>query len=533
MSSDDAPRFLDGHSRANRHKPSGIAAKETILRVHLIPRLGGRRLDAITTEDIQRLKSRLSTKAPKTVNNVLTTLNRLLKSAVEWDVIEQMPCAIRLLPVPKSSATFHDFADFERLVDTARETDWRTYLIVLLGGEAGLRCGEMMALEQTDVDLTTRQLCVRRSDWEGHITVPKGGRLRYVPLTIRLARALREHRHLSSPRVLCLQDGALVREYCSSGTHCRYSWRSDAPTNTIVGMKSRVDPKYKTKYHVANWPEYERALVQRGDITLWLSADAIAAWTPAPSGRRGGQRKFSDPAIETALTLRLVFGLPLRQAEGFLRSALSLMNVDLDAPDHTTVSRRSQHLDVKLHRVPVDEPLHLIVDSTGLSIVGEGEWAAVKHGAPGTRGWKKLHFGVDGSGAIVAHVLTAGSADDATTGLTLIDAVEGNISRVTADTAYDTIAIYGAAGARWRDGRGASDEDRRSVSAETSGERSRSHHSEGQEGRAPPVEEGGGLPPAGPRGKRLLPVQVDHWRPASRSTSPWPRKLKPPSRATS
>ena len=213
-------------------------------------------------------------------------------------------------------------------------------------------------------------------------------------------------------------------------------------------MNSRVDPKYKTKYHVANWPEYERALVQRGDITLWLSADAIAAWTPAPSGRRGGQRKFSDPAIETALTLRLVFGLPLRQAEGFLRSALSLMNVDLDAPDHTTVSRRSQHLDVKLHRVPVDEPLHLIVDSTGLSIVGEGEWAAVKHGAPGTRGWKKLHFGVDGSGAIVAHVLTAGSADDATTGLTLIDAVEGNISRVTADTAYDTIAIYGAAGAR-------------------------------------------------------------------------------------
>ena len=74
-------------------------------------------------------------------------------------------------------------------------------------------------------------------------------------------------------------------------------------------MKSKVHPKYKTKYRVGNWPEYERALVQRGDITLWLSADAIAAWTPAPSGRRGGQ--FSDHAVETALTLRLVFGLPL------------------------------------------------------------------------------------------------------------------------------------------------------------------------------------------------------------------------------
>ena len=170
--------------------------------------------------------------------------------------------------------------------------------------------------------------------------------------------------------------------------------------------------------------------------------------TPAPSGRRGGQRKFSDHAIETALTLRLVFRLPLRQAEGFLRSVLSLMNVDLDAPDHTTLSRRSQHLNARFHVVPPDEPLHLIVDSTGLSIVGEGEWAAVKHGGRGTRGWTKLHFGVDGSGAIVAHVLTAGNADDATTALTLIDAVEGIISRVTADTAYDTIAIYETVGAR-------------------------------------------------------------------------------------
>ena len=180
-------------------------------------------------------------------------------------------------------------------------------------------------------------------------------------------------------------------------------------------MKSRVHPKYKTKYHVGNWPEYERALIQRGDVTLWLSADAIDAWTPRPSGRRGAQRRFSHHAIETALTVRLVFGLPLRQAEGFLRSLLSLMGVDLDAPDHTTLSRRSQHLDVEFHRVPATGPIHLIVDSTGLSFVGEGEWAAAKHGGLGTRGWKKLHLGVDGSGAIVARVLTGGSTDDAQT----------------------------------------------------------------------------------------------------------------------
>ena len=213
-------------------------------------------------------------------------------------------------------------------------------------------------------------------------------------------------------------------------------------------MKSRVHPKYKTKYHVANWPEYERSLVQRGDVTLWLSADAIDAWTPRPSGRRGGQRKFSDHAIETALTLRLVFGLPLRQAEGFLRSVLSVMRVNLDAADHTTLSRRSRDLSVEFHRVPANGPIHVIVDATGLSIVGEGQWAAVKHGGRGRHGWKKLHLGVDRSGAIVAHTLTDGNADDAPTDLKLIDAVDGDISSVTAAGAYDTIAFYEAADVR-------------------------------------------------------------------------------------
>ena len=212
-----AGRFLDGHARANRQKPSSIAAKEMILRVHLIPRLGSRRLDAIRNEHVQQLKRALSANAPKTVNNVLVVLNVLLKTAVEWDVIEQVPCTIRLLRVPKTSASFHDFDDFERLVDTARETDWQTHLIVLLGGEAGLRCGEMLALERADLDLTTRQLCVERSVWNGHVTVPKGGRLRYIPLTRRLAAALREHRHMRGSLVLCQEDGTpLTRQLVQS-----------------------------------------------------------------------------------------------------------------------------------------------------------------------------------------------------------------------------------------------------------------------------------------------------------------------------
>ena len=146
-------------------------------------------------------------------------------------------------------------------------------------------------------------------------------------------------------------------------------------------MRSKVHPKYKTKYRVGNWSAYEQALVQRGDVTLWLSADATDAWRPSPSGRPGAPKKFSDCAIETALTLRLVFRLPLRQAEGFLRSVLSLMGVDLEAPDHTTLSRRSQSLAVEFRRIPSRGPIHLIVDSTGLSIVGEGEWGS---GRPGS-----------------------------------------------------------------------------------------------------------------------------------------------------
>ena len=159
-------------------------------------------------------------------------------------------------------------------------------------------------------------------------------------------------------------------------------------------MKSRVHPTYKTKYRVKNWASYDRALVRRGDVTVWFSAAAIAAWEPAGVGRRGGQLRYSDLAIETALTIRLIFTLPLRQTEGFLTSLFGLMGLDLPAPDHTTLSRRGQHLKLTLRRVPRGEPMHLIVDSTGLSIV------------------------------------------------------DGDMASVTADAAYDSIAFYDAAGAR-------------------------------------------------------------------------------------
>ena len=206
-----APRFLEGYAKANRLKPSGVSSKEVAIRVHLFPLFGGTPLNSITTEDVQRLKSAMGVKAPKTVYNVLTVLSVMLKTAVEWGVIERVPCAMKLLKAPKTTASFHDFEEYERLVEAAR-TDIQPYLVVLLGGEAGLRCGEIMALEWSNVDLQKRQLCVAQSEWKGHVTMPKGGRLRYVPLTRRLTQILREARHLRGPRVLCDREGRPITQ---------------------------------------------------------------------------------------------------------------------------------------------------------------------------------------------------------------------------------------------------------------------------------------------------------------------------------
>ena len=207
-------------------------------------------------------------------------------------------------------------------------------------------------------------------------------------------------------------------------------------------MKSRVHPKYKTKYRVRNWASYERALIGRGNITIWLSRAAIAAWKPEGPRTRGAPPTYSDLAIETALTLRLLCHLPLRQAEGFLTALFHLMGLDLRSPDHTTLSRRGQQLNLTLRRVPRRAALHLFIDSTGLSMVGEGEWATAKHGRRGRRGWKTLHLGVDHAGVIVAQALTDSAGDDASTGIDLIATIASRARTVTADAAYDTLAFY-------------------------------------------------------------------------------------------
>jgi hypothetical protein len=137
-------------------------------------------------------------------------------------------------------------------------------------------------------------------------------------------------------------------------------------------------------------------LRDRGDITLWISQDAIDAWAPPQTGKRGAQPVYSDLAIETALTFRLLFRLPLRQTEGFLGSLLSLMDLTLPCPDHTTLSRRNATVEVRrqIDRTPQGS-VCVIVDSTGLKVCGQGEWHSQKHGEKKGKRWKKLHIGVD------------------------------------------------------------------------------------------------------------------------------------------
>ena len=197
---------------------------------------------------------------------------------------------------------------------------------------------------------------------------------------------------------------------------------------------------------VTNWPAYEAGLRRRGDLTFWLDEAARANWQALRRTTPGGQSIYSDVAIEMVLTLRLIFHLALRQAEAFTRSVIALLSLELAEADHTTLSRRGRAFAGRQPRtVPHDRPVHLVLDSAGLQLCGQGEWDAQKHGRA-RRQWRKLHLAVDAdTGEIAAHGLTEGHADDAAQAPGLLGQVEGGIATVTADGAYDSDAVYQAA----------------------------------------------------------------------------------------
>ena len=205
-------------------------------------------------------------------------------------------------------------------------------------------------------------------------------------------------------------------------------------------------PKQKRK--VTNWAAYDASLRQRGSLTVWFTDEAIAAWRAAPRTTRGGQAWYSPLAILTALTLKAVFRLALRQTEGLIGSIIRLLGLTLAVPDHSTLSRRAATLDVPRPRSgsgAESEPMHLLVDSTGLKLCGAGEWLVEKHSTKIRRSWRKLHIGMDAdTGDIVAAALTTNDVDDASHLGPLLDQMERPLASLTGDGAYDQESVYRA-----------------------------------------------------------------------------------------
>ncbi len=202
----------------------------------------------------------------------------------------------------------------------------------------------------------------------------------------------------------------------------------------------------KTRYKVRNWPEYDQALKNRGNLTVWFTEEAITAWQPDNIDKqRGGQAAYSDLAIETGLMLRSVYKLGLRQTEGFLESISDMMGLELSIPDHTTLSRRSKQLKITRFKREPGDPIHILVDSTGLKISGSGEWQETKHGLQKRKDWRKLHLAIDEkTGDIVASELTTNKKDDPSQVPAMLDRIEENVESMAADGAYDKQEVYDA-----------------------------------------------------------------------------------------
>ena len=204
----------------------------------------------------------------------------------------------------------------------------------------------------------------------------------------------------------------------------------------------------KQKHRVTNWAEYDAGLRARGSLTVWFTAEAIEAWRAEPRTGRGGQPADFDLAIATALTLRAVFRLALRQTEGLIGSVLQLLGLDLPVPDHSTISRRAEMLEVPRPRCG-PEPVHPLVDSTGLKLCGPGEWLEEKHGTKRRRAWRVPHLATDAdTGRIVASVLTDRDADDGSQVGPLLDRIDGPVASLTGDGAYDRADVYAEVAAR-------------------------------------------------------------------------------------
>jgi len=199
----------------------------------------------------------------------------------------------------------------------------------------------------------------------------------------------------------------------------------------------------KSLYRIRNWKEYNASLVTRGSLTIWTSDDVQKGWLYQGSQQQGHPIVFSDDAIVTALTIRAVYRLPLRQTEGFLLSIFDLLQSDLPVPDYSTLSKRGKDLNIDLCRKGNNEPIHLVIDSSGLKVYGEGEWKVKMHGKSKRRAWRKIHLGINAfTGEVEAEELTEAFAKDAKHVAPLLAQIEEPIDLAALDGAYDWHGVH-------------------------------------------------------------------------------------------
>lgn len=200
----------------------------------------------------------------------------------------------------------------------------------------------------------------------------------------------------------------------------------------------------KSRYKVTNWKDYNQALRKRGDITVWFTEEAIQGWHPEKTGKRGRPFQYGEHAIATALLVREVFKLPLRQTEGFLNSIAALMNVDIGIPDFSNIAKRSGSLPRLILNKALKPDSQVIVDSTGLKVYGKDEWHQEKYKISARRTWRKLHLAVDEHHQWIAVELTTPEVGDPSAVPDLLEQVDSNFDQFIADGALDGDPVYQA-----------------------------------------------------------------------------------------
>lgn len=211
-------------------------------------------------------------------------------------------------------------------------------------------------------------------------------------------------------------------------------------------MKSKSrSQRQKTQYKVRNWSSYNQALKNRGSVTVWFSFDALKRWYYQGPTQRGAQYTYSDEAIEVALTVRKVFQLQFRQTQGFMESLVLLMGIHLAIPDYSVICRRQGSLKVRLNRISKGQRVHIVLDSTGLKVYGEGEWKVRQHGWGKHRTWQKLHIAIDpDTTEALAVELTTNAVHDSEVAKSLLDQIPDRIKSARGDGSYDKWKVYEA-----------------------------------------------------------------------------------------